>query len=536
VVLDGVATSYCGAVSDSAISFTVLGVAVVLFVWNKLPVEVVALGVALSLWATGVLTIEQSVGGFGDPTVLFIAALFVVSEGLDATGVTAWAGQRLVARAGTSHARLLTLTMLLAAGFTALISVNGAVAALVPMVVVLAVRVHMPPSQVMMPLAFAAHAGSMLALTGTPVSVIVSDAAADAGEGRFGFFSFSLVGVPLVIGSIVIVVLLGSRLLPHRTPQSLPADLSNLALSLSNQYDIVPAGTDEPLIDRTHGLAELVVPPRSSLIGEQVFPGMVSDDGNLIILGLQRKGEDVGTKGIQLQAGDVLLVRGQWADLAARAAAPDVMVVDQPDLVRRQAVPLGAGAKRAIGVLVVMVVLLATGVMPAVAAGLLAAMTLIVTRVLTMEQAYRSISWTTVVLVGGMTPLSVAMRETGAAETLADGLITIVGDAGPYALVAGLFVLTAVLGQLISNMATALIVIPIAVSAAAEMDVSARPVLMAVNVAAAAAFLTPVATPANLMVMGPGGYKFGDYGKLGGCLIALFFLVATFWVPTVWSF
>jgi di/tricarboxylate transporter len=79
-------------------------------------------------------------------------------------------------------------------------------------------------------------------------------------------------------------------------------------------------------------------------------------------------------------------------------------------------------------------------------------------------------------------------------------------------------------------------VIPIAVSAAAEMDVSARPVLMAVNVAAAAAFLTPVATPANLMVMGPGGYKFGDYWKLGGCLITLFFIVATFWVPTVWSF
>jgi di/tricarboxylate transporter len=263
---------------------------------------------------------------------------------------------------------------------------------------------------------------------------------------------------------------------------------------------------------------------------------MVSDAGDLVVLGIQRRGEDVGAKGTDLLPGDVLLVRGEWADLAERAAAPDVMVVDQPDLVRRQAVPLGAGAKRAIGILAVMVVLLATGAVPPVAAGLLAAMTLIVSRVLSMEQAYRSISWTTIVLVGGMTPLSIAMRETGAAQTLADGLITIVGDSGPYALVAGLFVLTAVLGQLISNMATALIVIPIAVSAAAEMDVSARPVLMAVNVAAAAAFLTPVATPANLMVMGPGGYKFGDYWKLGGCLMVLFFLIATFWVPTVWSF
>ena len=96
--------------------------------------------------------------------------------------------------------------------------------------------------------------------------------------------------------------------------------------------------------------------------------------------------------------------------------------------------------------------------------------------------------------------------------------------------------LTAVLGQLISNMATALILIPIAVTAAAEIDVSARPVLMAVNVAAAASFLTPVATPANLMVMGPGGYRFGDYWKLGGCMLLLFGLIAIFYVPLVWSF
>jgi di/tricarboxylate transporter len=183
-----------------------------------------------------------------------------------------------------------------------------------------------------------------------------------------------------------------------------------------------------------------------------------------------------------------------------------------------------------------MVVLLATGAVPAVVAGLLAAGALVLLRVVTMEQAYRSISWTTIVLVGAMTSLSVAMQQTGAAAKLADGLVRVVGDAGPYALLAGLFVLTATLGQLISNMATALIVIPIAVSAASEIDVSVRPVLMAVTVAASASFLTPVATPANLMVMGPGGYKFGDYWKLGGCLLALFFVVATFYVPIIWGF
>ncbi len=155
---------------------------------------------------------------------------------------------------------------------------------------------------------------------------------------------------------------------------------------------------------------------------------------------------------------------------------------------------------------------------------------------LTIEEAYRGIAWTTVILVGGMMALSTAMVETGAAQQLADGLVDVVGDAGPHALLLGIVLLTFTLGQLISNMATALIVIPIAVSAAAEMDVSPKPVLMAVTVAAAASFLTPVATPANLMVMEPGGYRFSDYWKLGLPLLGLFGVVAVLVVPLIWSF
>jgi di/tricarboxylate transporter len=212
------------------------------------------------------------------------------------------------------------------------------------------------------------------------------------------------------------------------------------------------------------------------------------------------------------------------------------VVIDSPELVRRQAVPLGPGTKRTVTALTAMVILLATGAVPPAACGLLAAGALIVSGVLSMEQAYRGISWTTVILVAGMIPLSVAMSESGAAERLANGLVDVVGDAGPRALLLGLVVLVFVLGQLISNMATALIVIPIAISAAGELDVSPKPVLVAVAVAAAAAFLTPVATPANLMVMEPGGYRFADYWKLGLPLLALFGAVAVLLVPVFWSF
>jgi di/tricarboxylate transporter len=183
-----------------------------------------------------------------------------------------------------------------------------------------------------------------------------------------------------------------------------------------------------------------------------------------------------------------------------------------------------------------MVVLLATGIVPPAVAGLLAAGAVILSGIMTVEQSYRAINWTTVVMVAAMMPLSTAMMETGAAKLMANGLVSIVGDMGPMALLAGLFVLTAILGQLISNTATALIVIPIGVAAAAALGVSPRPVLMSTAIAAAAAFLTPIATPTNLMVMGPGGYAFSDYWKLGLALMIWFFIVATFYVPLVWRF
>jgi di/tricarboxylate transporter len=518
--------------SDETITFLVLAATVVIFMWDRLPVAIVAVSVALSLWATGVLDLEQALAGFGDPTVIFIASLFVVSEALDATGVTTWAGQELISRTGTSRTRVLVLMMLLCAALTALITVNGSVAALVPVVVVLAMRLGRKPSQLMMPLAFAAHAGSLLILTASPVNVIVSEYADDAGVGRIGFFDFAVLGVPLLAGTIAIVVLFGERLLPQRAPRTMPADFSDHPRTLVRM-----SGLDEAddVLTRSRGAAEVVIPPRSGLVGETAFPGMLTESGDLIVLAVQRKGEELAGE-TKLVVGDTLLLQGTWGALDEHLDDPDVVVIHEPDLVRRQAVPLGPGAKRALTVLAAMVLLVATGAVPPAAAGLLAAGAIVVSAVLSIEQAYRGINWTTVILVAGMIPLSTAMSESGAAERLANGLVDVVGDAGPQALLLGLVVLVFVLGQLISNMATALIVLPIAISAAGELDVSAKPVLVAVTVAAAAAFLTPVATPANLMVMEPGGYRFGDYWKLGLPLLVLFGAVAVVLVPVFWSF
>ena len=521
--------------SDVAITFAIIVALVVLFVWGRFPVEVVALGAALALWATGVLTLQQTLAGFGDPVVIFIASLFVVSEALDSTGVSAWAGQQLIDRAGASRSRLILLMMLVVAALTALVTVNAAVAALLPVVVVAANRLSLPPSKLLIPLCFGAHAGSQLALTGSNVNMLIADAALEFDGTPIGFFEFALAGIPLLIGTIAVVTLLGDRLLPVRSPATISVDLSRHARTLARQYGVAPDEAAEVAVfDRERGLLEIVIPPRSSFIGNRVFPGMVSERGDLVVAAIQRRGEMLGDQEVELAVGDVLLLRGSWEALEARADDPDLLVVDHPDLVRRQAVPLGLRAREAIAVLSGMVVLLVTGLVPPAVAGLLAAGTLVVLRVVSMERAYRAITWTTVVLVAAMLPLSTAMFETGAADLVAEALIGAVGDLGPYALLAGLFIVAAVFGQLISNTATALIMIPIGVSAATELGVDVRAVLMTLCVACSAALLTPIATPVNLIAMGAAGYRFGDYWKLGSVVMVVFFVVAVFLVPVFW--
>lgn len=594
---------------DGTLSLIILGLAVVLFVWNRLPVDVVAVLVALALWATGVLGFTEILAGFGDPVVIFIATLFVVSEGVDSTGVTAWAGQTIVRYAGTTRTRLLIAVTALCAILSALITLNGAVAALLPLVVMLAIRIGQPPSQMLMPLTFAGSAGSLLMLTGTPVNIIVSEAASDAGAGPFPFFSFAVVGVPLVLGTIAISVLLGPKLLPVTRPAHPAPDLAVHADTLDVHYalrdgfyrlhvrdlspflgqsvrelDLTPypgvaivgvqdgqghnrteAAIDagdvlvvtgpsekvgnlvvdnllavsmtpvDELLTRDSGVVEAVIPPRSALVGETVFPGMHRGH-DLVIIAVQRMGKDRGNRHTQLAEGDALLVHGPWETLEELNRDRDILLVDSPELVRRQAVPWGPKASIAVAIIAAMVVLLATGAVPPAMAGLLAATAMVLTRVVGPSQAYRAISWQIVVLIGALIPLSGAIQASGGADRIADLIVDAIGPGRPYLLLLALFLVTAALGQMVSNTATVLIVAPIAVAAAQGTGTNVKPVLMLIAVAGAASLLTPISTPANMMIMSPAGYRFGDYWKLGLVVMGWWLLTAIIIVPLVWSF
>jgi di/tricarboxylate transporter len=525
---------------DATITFIVLGGTVALFVWNRLPLGAVAVGSALALSAAGVIEADEAFAGFGDPTVVFIASLFVVAEALDATGVATWASRRLVRAAGGSETRLVAGLFALSAALSAILTPNGAIAALLPMTVLVAVRLGRAPSALLMPMAFAGYAGALLVLMGSPVNVLAADEAAAQDAGRFGFFEFALVGVPLTLGTIVIALRLGPRLLPDRTPGELSVDLSGHARTLMAAYaldrdELARHEVPDALFTRRTGVAEVVVPPRSPLIGERFFPGMVTPSGDLLVLAVQRQGDDTGPGEIELAAGDVLLLEGSW-DALDRRLDEEVLVVGAPDAIRRQVVPLGVGARRAIGIVLALVAALASGAVPPAVAGALAAMAVVSLGVLKVEQAYRAVSWTAVILIAGVIPVSVALQETGAADDIAGVLLDVVGDAGPRLLLVALFAVAAVLSIAVSNTATALILIPVGVSAAETLGISAEPVLMSLVVGCSASFMTPISTPGNLMIMGPGGYRFGDYWPFGLPMLGLFFLVAVFWVPVVWPF
>src|SRR5215813_6497117 len=597
-------------------TLAIIAVAMMLFAWNPVPAAVVAVCASLALYFTGILTMQETLAGFGDPVVILIAALLAIGAGLEAAGVGAWAGQLLIRHTGGSETWRMVAMMIAAAVFSGLIGMNGAVAAMVPVIVAVAVRTALAPSRLMIPLAFACLTGSKLTLLGTPVNVIAATQAEEAGVGHFGFFEWAVVGVPLVAGTIGITVLFGRYLLPERHSLSIPADFSGHAHTLIEQYqledglhyfrvrqtspcigksradidltsypglhlvgvlegdsktplerpqinegdlllvrgdaeaagrlaadmhlalrdDAAAGAIADTLLSRGSGLAEVVIPPRSKMIGQVVFPGMVTEDGGLMVLSIQRGGTEMRQEPVTVRAGDHFLLQGTWQALDKYLTDPKVLVVDCPGAVRKQAVALGRGAYAAMAILLLLIVLLAFNLAPAPIAALVCAGLMVIAGVLTLPQIYRGIDWNTCILIGAMIPPATAMTKTGAAVMVGDYIVSALGSAGPLGVLAGVFLATAGISQFISNTSAALVMMPIGLATASELGISALPMMMGVAMGASASFLTPFANGVSMMVHGPGGYRFGDYWRLGLIVMAWAMVVTLVAIPLYWKF
>jgi di/tricarboxylate transporter len=276
------------------------------------------------------------------------------------------------------------------------------------------------------------------------------------------------------------------------------------------------------------GVAEIMLAPESKLIGQTLRQAGFSSRYDLNVLAIRHRGEKqtAQLEDHTLDFGDTLMVTGGWGEIQRlRDEVEDFVVLTLP-AEYSELMPARHQAPIAVGILVAMIVVMALELMANAAAVLIAALAMIATRCVKLDAIYRIVNWKTVVLVAGTLPLATALSKTGATQMAAHGMIGLLGSLGPLAMLAAVFLVTAVVGLFISNAATAVLIAPVAIDAARALHVSPHAFAITVSLGCCAAFVTPVSSAVNMLVMEPGGYSFGDYVKVGLPLLLLTMLVS----------
>jgi di/tricarboxylate transporter len=289
---------------------------------------------------------------------------------------------------------------------------------------------------------------------------------------------------------------------------------------------------------RNVGMAEVTLIPDSTLLGKSLRESTFRSRYDLNVVGIRRNGETLAGKLVDepLELGDILLVIGDWKAIRQlQAKTHDFIVLNLPAEVDEVA-PAITQAPHALFCLALMVAMMLTDEIPNPIAALIACLLMGKFRCIDMESAYKSIHWPSIILIVGMMPFAQALQKTGGVDLIVRGLMDIAGDAGPRVMLVCLFALCATIGLFISNTATAVLMAPIAIAAAREMGVSPYPFAMIIAIAASAAFMTPVSSPVNTLVLGPGNYKFGDFVRIGVPFTLLVMLVSVIIVPWLYAF
>ncbi len=618
--------------TDLLTVLAILGVALALFVSDRVRLDLVALMVVAALALSGVLTPQQALAGFADPLVVMIAALFVVSGALVDTGLAARVGEWIARVAGGGEVRLISMLMLATALLSAFMSSTGTVAIMLPITMRLAWRNGISPSRLLMPVAFAALMGGTLTIIATPPNLVASQTLADAGYGQLGFFALAPVGLAMLAVTLVYMLTVGRWLTPARAPTS-PEGLEDSGGDLkeyAQRYGIegglrrfvVPTGSSlvgetlkglawperfdvrvvaidadpeavrrgtrsrrdvgvsKPIRPSTvlspgdrvlvqgaaEGLmhiveeygvvaevvsaeagqvmpsnlifAELLLTPRSSWQDKTLAELRFRDRYRTVVLAIQRGGERLtgGLAHERLRFGDVLLVRGfpQAVELLKRERNDAVILSEategEPPAPNANRAPLAAA------IVLAMLAAMSLTPLPLVMIVLVAVLALVATRCITAESAYRSVQWPTVILIAGMLPLATALTETGGVDLAARAITSWLGDAGPVALIAGVFLLTVLVTQFLTNTTSAVLMAPVALQAAQGLGVSPVPLLVVVALGASCTLINPVSSPVTTLVLGPGRYRFSDLPRVGIGLLVLLTVVILLLVPIFYPF
>lgn len=607
----------------------ILVITIGLFVWGKFTPDIVALISMISLYLTGILTPSETLSGFSNPTVIMIAALFIIGEGIAQTGWTAMAGKKFVEWAGKSVPKLLVIVSLGAGVLSGFVSNTGTVATLMPLTISSAWSIGTLPSKMLMPVAFGSNTGGLLTLTGTPPNIIASNALVEAGLEGFSFFEFGLIGLPLLIIALVYFRYIGYKLLPKNKTNNKPVDIESTlhnwisAYKVNDDYYRLRIRSLSPLIDtqikhwdfenefnvtiirlkRRHpnvlkgypkfeefpdldtelryhdiitvkgdteainrlmirfrlgllpleaesteelknnlinqevGMTEVIVNPNSSLVGRKYKLGEYFKRYGIQLLAVSRNHTPLLEKEIRVKVGDAFLLRGTWDSIEdLKKQHENLVICGSPEGMAKNVESLNYKSYIALGALLLMIVFMVFKIVPGSIAALISAGIILLTRCVPMAKAYKGISWISVVMIAAMIPMGIALQKTGTAQLIANALVNYLGTVHPTLLLGGIFILTTTFSQVINNSATAVLMAPIAILAATSLNLSPEPFMIVVAISASTAFLTPIGTTTNAMVMTSGGYKFMNYLKVGAPLLLVFLIISMILVPMIWPF
>jgi len=606
----------------------ILTITIGLFVWGKYSPDVVALVSMLSLFLCGILNLSETLSGFSNPTVIMIASLFIIGEGLSQTGWTALAGKKLIGLAKKSVPRLLVIITLGSGVLSGFVSNTGTVATLLPATISSAWSIGTMPSKILIPVAFGSNTGGLLTLTGTPPNIIANNALIEAGYEGFSFFEFGLIGLPLLIIAILYFRYVGYNLLPKNKTNNKPinidstlhewieayqidnhyyqlrirsfSNLINTKLSdwdLENKFQVniirlkrrhpnrlkgtqpfiefpeddtelryhdiltVKGSTEsinklmitfslgllpkesakkelrENLINQEVGMSEILITPKSLLVGQKIKMKDYFKRFEIQLLATSRNKKPFLEEEMRVNAGDSFIIRGPWDKIEIlKKQYKNTVVVGSPEEMLKDVDSLTPKSYIALGALVLMIVLLVVKAVPGAIAALISAGIVLFSGCVPFTKAYKSISWISVVMIAAMIPMGVAIQKTGTAELISNTLISMLGKENPTLLLGGIFLLTTTFSQFINNSATAVLMAPIVLLASQTLGVSPEPLLITIAISASTAFLTPIGTTTNAMVMSAGNYKFMDYLKVGAPLLIIFFITTMILVPLIWPF
>jgi di/tricarboxylate transporter len=583
----------------------VLVVALVLFVTEKIPVALTAIGIMVALVVCRVLSPKEAVAGLAHPAVVTVGSMFLISKGLVRTGSVEYIGRRIARLAGGNLTLAMFSILSAVAVSSAFINNTPVVVLFIPVVMTICCEFNLSPAKFLIPVSYASILAGTCTLIGTSTNIIVSDLSAQYGLEPLSFFELSVVGVPVAVIGILFLLVAAPKLMPSlanpvcqiqddenrrylaeitiprgsdlvgKNPESIfkqkfPTVTVLELIRYSHVFhpgrDAVTVAADDILLVKgsvndlvgildqevvelpssekglSFGVAknepfvvELILTPQSTMLGQRLIETQLMKDPDIHVIAIKRSNlhfTEKQVRDVRLKNGDMILIWSYSDKLMTMRAATDYLIVEDvyEEIVHKRKTWI------AMSIFAAMVAVAAVGIADIMVCALAAAFLMVFTGCLQMRDAYGALQGDILLLIAGTIALGTAMEQTGTSQLYAKTFLSFFSDLPPGFVLGGMILLTSIGTQLLSNNATAVLMVPIAMSTAVGLGVDPRPFLIGICFGASACFASPIGYQTNLLVYAPGGYRFSDYLKMGIPLNLVVVVLATIMIPVFWHF